>query len=273
MKDRFLVSTYRRAFSLAMLLFGMVAPASAEEAWLLKQDRRTEKLEVIVTSKAVKMSLPDRGWHAIATAPDWTIRTYNTKSKLKCDIPYKQWIQLAVIDRFTDALDVYEHADRLKILSSVVEGKGITARHVITYKSNNEYVGGKAWHGVSSVNKKIDDEKPELVKTYTCIYAAGIGSEQVNKILCALNITPPGKGGVPLKYRANLQNGQTIVRLSTYSVAPYKVEKNTFVLPLGLVKAGDPRQVSCAMDQQGLHEMMTDFGLGRPLGAESKDLK
>lgn len=247
--------------------------AAAEDGWLIKQRRMQEPLEVIVTKNAIKASLPVRNWIAVAQAPDWTVRTFNPKFKIYFDIDYKQWVELAVIDRFTDALDVYENANKLKVLSSVVDGRGITARRRVIFESPGHTVGGRAWHGISEIDRKIDAEKKEPVKNYLCLYAPGIGSEQAARILCSLCITPPSPTapiGMPLRYAANLKNGQTLVRLATYSVEPCKIDSKTFYIPKGYAKAEAPRQVSCPMDQSGVTEMLKQFDLGRPLGVQKQ---
>ncbi|MBX3072459.1 hypothetical protein KF707_04890 [Candidatus Obscuribacterales bacterium] len=248
----------------------MASPANADDAWIFKQQRAGEPLEVIVSKNAVKATLPSRGWAMVAAAPDWTAKTFNTHSKLYFDVPYKSWVRMSCIDRFTDALEVYEHADKLQTLLSKTEGTGDTARLRVIYKARGEEVGGKSWiGGMSSLDKKIDNTKPERVKDYTCMYASKIGCEQAFKVLCSLSIVPPN-AGVPLRYCANLENGQTLVRLATFSAKPFKSDKSTFAVPRGLAKAENQRQVAIGVDKQGLDEMMNGFDLGRPLGKSKK---
>lgn len=245
-------------------------PAHAEDGWIFKQQRAGEPLEVIVTKTAVKATLPARGWAMISSAPDWNARTFNTHSKLYFDVPFKAWMKSSGIDRFTDALEVYEHADKLQTVLSKVEGSGDTARLRVVYKARGEEVGGKAWiGGMSSLDKNIDNTKPERVRDYTCMYASKIGCEMAFKVLCSLSIVPPN-AGVPLRYVANLENGQTLVRLATISAKPIKTDKNTFVVPRGLAKAVNARQVAIGVSQQGLDEMLNGFDLGRPLGRDGK---
>lgn len=244
----------------------VASPARADDAWIFKQRRAGEPLEVIVSKNAVKATLPLRGWAMVAAAPDWTAKTFNTHSKLYFDVPYKSWLRASCIDRFTDALDVYEHAGALKTLLSKTEGAGDTTRLRVIYKALGEEVGGKSWiGGMSSIDKEIDNTKSERVKDYTCVYASKIGCEQAFKVLCALSIVPPN-AGVPLRYCANLENGQTLVRLATLSAKSFKTNKTTFAIPRGLAKAENQRQVSIGVNQQGLDDMMQGFDLGRPLG-------
>ena len=80
----------------------------------------------------------------------------------------------------------------------------------------------------------------------------------------------PPNAGVPLRYCANLENGQTLVRLATFSAKPFQSDKLTFAVPRGLAKAENQRQVAIGVDQQGLDEMMNGFDLGRPLGKSKK---
>lgn len=257
------------AFALGVS-FSAALAANAEDGWIFKQQRAGEPLEVIVTKTAVKATLPGRGWSMVAASPDWNAKTFNTHSKLYFVVPFKSWMKSSGIDRFTDALEVYEHADKLQAILSKTEGANDTTRLRIMYKARGEEVGGKAWiGGMSKLDKKIDDTKPVRVKDYTCIYASKIGCDMAYKVLCSLSIVPPN-AGVPLRYVANLENGQTMVRLSTASAKPYQTDKNTFVVPRGLAKAENARQVAMGVSQQGLDDMLNGFDLGRPLGRDGK---
>ena len=263
------------AFAVGFLLafLEQCAIAADEDGFRIRQNRFAESMLVVMTKDAVKVTMPLHHWTAIAKAPDWRVHMFNSNSKLRFDLSMQDWLRGGVLDKSNEALDVYEKAKKLKVLSvSDVEQQKLKLRRIV-YKSLGEELG-RTYHGMGDIDKKLGvDTKKLPVESYTCLYASEVGSEKVNAFLYSLDMMPPAKG-FPMQYVVNLKGGRRMLRILSPSISNAKIPRVTFDLPTeGYKLAASPREVFIAVSPGAVSDMFKELDVGTPFGNHYKHFK
>jgi hypothetical protein len=83
--------------------------------------------EIYVSNRALKVISLDNKYEIIALAPDWKVTTYNTITKLICEMPLKQWLMF--IGALSDGWSIVTTQDTVQDKVSLA---GLPARVLTT---------------------------------------------------------------------------------------------------------------------------------------------
>ena len=227
-------------------------PSSAKQSgqgWVMDRQNLMGREVVIAGQTGVRITYPELGYNIQATAPDWDITWFNTKSRKQYNRTLAQYRRASGLPKLVGGADILKKVP--VVYSGLKSFKIIIAEHKaagsITLYQSKEYLTLKESDYYISETAYLQKNAIEFL----CIFY-GV----------------PDIGGIPLACHQHLSNGELKRPWFTQKIERKDLPASAFAKPTGFATTADGSMLALSGDRGRIKDIMLDMKLGEDFGGK-----